>query len=582
MIERYAIRTRTLVLCFGIITLAIGCAPDRENVRFDLVLLGGNVIDVASGETLRNRDIWIIGDRIDSITPGGEKKVPQGTETIDVRNHYVVPGLVDAHVHLDHVDELELYTALGVTTVFNMRGLPRHLEWRDAIARGELDGPTIYTAGDYMDGYPPYMQPLMSFDNPEEAAISVREQRDAGYDMIKVYARLTLEQLEAITAAADEVGLPVVGHCSGNYSLEELVAAGQLNVAHSQDMLRWYVDENYDPAQLAQIVETLGASSTTVTANLSWTAGLIRQAEDLEGLVAESVARSLPPAILQPFRRANNRYVRRGIDWLPDVKARLKVQNGLIRDLHAAGVPLLAGSDASTSGVLPGTSLILEIELLVDAGLSPLDALRAATLAPGRFVNAYIDPDARFGKVAEGYRADLLVLAADPLEDVSRLRDAAGVVVRGRWSDRDNLDARLAALAQTSRDLTPRVIEIEDAIKSGDLAAARRAFDAGRALQPGAILFSQYVPFFIGYGYLYGEEGYSTDPENLAAALTLYEMYAETYPSFHSAHYMLALAQEANGDVKGAIESLEASLAIHPYSPDARQKLAELKVPPGE
>ncbi|MBT8400775.1 MAG: amidohydrolase family protein, partial [Rhodothermia bacterium] len=576
------VRTRLFVLHIGIVTLALGCTSDREIARFDLVVRGGNVIDVASGATLRDHDIWIVDDRIDSITPGGEKRVPPGTKTIDVRGHYVVPGLVDAHVHLDHVGELELYTALGVTTVFNMRGLPRHLEWRDAIERGELDGPTIYTAGDYMDGYPPYMQPLMSFDNPEEAAISVREQRDAGYDMVKVYTRLTLEQLEAITATADEVGLPVVGHGSGNYSLEELVAAGQLNVAHSQDLLRWYVDENYDPAQLAQIVATLGASSTTVTANLSWTAGLIRQAEDLEGLVAEPVARSLPPAILQPFRRANNRYVRRGIDWLPDVKARLEVQNGLIRDLHAAGVPLLAGSDASTSGVLPGTSLILEIELLVDAGLSPLDALRAATLAPGRFVDAYVDPDARFGKIAEGYRADLLVLAADPLEDVSRLGDAVGVIVRGRWLDRENLDARLAALEQMSRDLTPRVIEIEDGIKSGDLVTARRAFDDARALEPGAILFSQYVPFFIGYGYLYGEEGYSTDPESLEAALTLYKMYVETYPSFHSAHYMLALAHEANGDIEGAIESLEASLAIHPYSPDARQKLGELTSTTGE
>jgi imidazolonepropionase-like amidohydrolase len=562
--------------------IAAGCASDRDDARFDLVLLGGHVIDVESGETLRDRDIWIVGDRIDAITPSGEKRVPRGTETIDVRDHFVVPGLVDAHVHVDHVDELELYTALGVTTVFNMRGLPRHLEWRDAIARGERDGPTIYTAGDYMDGYPPYMQPMMSFDNPEEAAISVREQRGAGYDMIKVYTRLSLEQLEAITAAAREVEMPVVGHCSGNYSLEDLVAAGQINVAHSQDLLRWFVDEDYDEAQIAQVVATLGGSRTTVTANLSWTGGLIRQAEDLDGLVAEPVARALPPAILQPFRRANNRYVRRGIDWLPDVKTRLEVQNGLIRDLHAAGVPILAGSDASTSGVLPGASLILEIEMLVDAGLSPLDALRAATLAPGRFVDEYIDPGARFGTIAEGYRADLLVLAADPLEDISRLGDAAGAVVRGRWFDRQRLDARLAELEQTSRDLTPTVIEIEDAIKSGDLAAARRAFDAARAKEPGAILFSQYVPFFIGYGYLYGEDGYSTDPENLEAALTLYEMYAETYPSFHSAHSMLALAREANGDTSGAIESLEDSLAIHPYSPDVRQKLAELTGATGE
>jgi hypothetical protein len=310
MIEGSTVWTSRFFLLFGIIALGIGCGMDGRAPRYDLVLLGGHVIDVESGETLRDRDVWIVGDRIDSITPSGGRNPPRGTAVIDIQGRYVVPGLVDAHVHIDHVDELELYTAYGVTTVFNMRGLPQHLEWRDAIARGERDGPTIYTAGDYMDGHPPYMQPLMSFDNAEEAAASVRE--------------------------------------------------------------------------------------------------------------------------------------------------------------------------------------------------------------------------------------------------------------------------------QASRELTPRVIEIEDAIKSDDLDAAREAFDQARALEPGVILFSQYVPFFIGYAYLYGEDGYSTNVENLEAALTLYRMYAETYPSFHSAHYMLALAREANGDLDGAIESLNASLAIHPYSPDARQKLAELKGPAGE
>lgn len=146
-VERHTVWTRTFALLFGVITLATGCASDGDDSRFDLVLLGGNVIDVESGETLRDRDIWIVGDRIDAITPNGEKRVPRGTGTIDVRDHFVVPGLVDAHVHLDHVDELEFYTAFGVTTVFNMRGLPRHLEWRNSISRGELEGPTIYTTG---------------------------------------------------------------------------------------------------------------------------------------------------------------------------------------------------------------------------------------------------------------------------------------------------------------------------------------------------------------------------------------------------------------------------------------------------
>ena len=568
--------TRTASAILAIVALGGGCADGPQSPRVDLVLVGGHVIDVESGETLRDRDVWIAEGRIVSIAPSGARAIPSGTMTVDAHDHFLAPGLVGAHVHLDHIDELELYTAKGVTTVFNMRGLPQHLNWRDAIARGERDGPTIYTAGDYMDGYPPFMQPMMSFDNPEEAAASVRAQRDAGYDMIKVYTRLSLEQLKAIATAAREVGLPVVGHGSANYSLAELVDSGQVNAAHGQDLLRWYIEDAEDEAGVGEIVETLRGTAMTVTANLSFTAGLIRQAEDLDGLLAEPIARSLPAAILQPFRRANNRYVRRGIDWLPEVKARFEMEKRLARELHGAGVTLLAGTDASTAGVLPGTALHHEIELLVEAGLSPVDALRAATLAPGRFVAEHIDADARFGQVVEGYRADILVVRGNPLEDVARLADAAGVVVRGRWLDRETLDARLAALAEKSRAVTPGVIEIENAIKSGDLAAAREPFDAVRAETPNEILFSQYVPFFIGYGYLYGDDGFNPDPARRAAALTLYQMYAETYPAFHSAHYMLALAHEANDDATAAIASLKDALAIHPYYPDARQKLAEL------
>ncbi len=552
---------------------ALGCTAESP----DLVIVSGTVVDVAGGGLLPSQDLWVEDGSISYIGPSGERAVPRGTRTVDASDRFLLPGLTDAHVHLDHVDELELYLSQGVTTVFNLRGLPRHLEWRDAIARGERDGPTIYTTGDYIDGYPPFMQPMLSVETAEDAEAAVRRQDAAGYDMIKVYIRLGLDQLRAIGRTADELGLPVVGHSSENYTLQELIDAGQVNVAHGADLMRWYLDGSDDEAGIDRMVETLRGTATTVTSNLSFTAGLIRQAEDLDGMLSERIARALPAAILQPFRRANNRYISRGIEWVPDVKARFEKEKRFARDLHAAGVTLLAGTDASTAGVLPGTSLHLEVELMVEAGLSPLDALRAATLAPGRFVAEHVDAGERFGQLAEGYRADIVVLDRDPLEDPIVLDRISGVVARGRWFDRATLDAKLDELAARSRSLTPRVIEIEDGIKSGDLAAARAAFDTARARDPGAILFSQYVPFFIGYSYLYGDDGYNPDSSRRAAALTLYEMYAETYPEFHSSHYMLALAREANGDEAGAIESLERALAIHPSYPDARRKLEELR-----
>lgn len=566
---------RTISSSLLALLFAFGCATAPDGPPVDLVLLGGHVVDVQSGEILENQDVWISEGKITAVYAGGTR-IPKGTQRVDVSNRYLMPGLVDAHVHLDHVDELELYTAHGVTTVFNMRGLPRHLTWRNQIRAGERNGPTIYTAGDYMDGYPPFMQPMMSFDNTEEAIAAVRAQADAGYDMIKVYTRLSLEQLQAITATAAELGLPVVGHGSKNYPLVDLVAAGQANAAHGQDLLRWYSDSD-DEDSVSKIVAALRGGNTSVTANMAFTEGLIRQAEELDLMLAEQSARSLPPAILQPFRRANNRYIRRGIDWVPSVKARLEKEKRLARELQEAGVLLLAGTDASTSGVLPGSSLFRELRLLREAGLSPVETLRTATMNPGLFVAKHIDAKQKFGLIREGYRADILVLKENPLEDLEVLSDSAGVVIRGAWKNRETLDERLTELEEESLALTPRVIEIEDAIKAGELAQARKLFDAARAERPDAVLFSQYVPFFIGYSFLYGEGGYNPDPERRAAALMLYKMYAETYPEFHSSHYMLALAYQANGDIGNAIASLNKAITLHPYYPDARKKLAELE-----
>ena len=341
--------------------------------------------------------------------------------------------------------------------------------------------------------------------------------------------------------------------------------------------MRWYSEGTDDDEGIAEIVETLRGSELSVTMNLSWTDGLIRQAEDLEGLVAEPIARALPAAVLQPFRRANNRYVGRGIDWLPSVRERFEREKQLVLDLHQAGVRILAGTDASTAGVLPGSSLHRDIGILVDAGLTPLDAVRAATLEPGRFSAERMDAEDKFGQVAEGYRADILVLNGNPLDDISHLGDAYGVVARGRWWSQAALDERVDALVERSERLTPIVIEIEDSIKGGEMTSARERFDSARDEFPGEIFFSQYPPFFIGYGYLYGDEGYHSDPVRLQKALTLYQMYAEAYPEYHSAHYMLALAQEANGDPASAIAALEIALSIHPYYPDARNKLEALR-----
>jgi hypothetical protein len=487
-----------------------------------------------------------------------------------------MPGLIDAHVHVDHPDELNLYPAFGVTGLFVLRGLPQHLEWRSEIEAGVRFGPRLFTTGDYMDGYPPVMQPMMSFDDVASTRASVRRQQAAGYDFVKVYSRLSNEQHGAIVDETHLGGRCVVGHGSPNVPLADLVRHGQDNIAHGQNLIRWYLESADDPDGIDRVVNALAGSNTTVTANLSWTDGLIAQGSDLEGLLAKPVARALHPAILQPFRRVNNRYVSNAEEWVPEVRERLKVEYALTRALHEAGVTLLAGTDASTAGVYPGDAMHIELEQLVAAGLTPRDALATATVNAGNFVARCVSSDVNLGRVEVDYEADLLLLDANPLLDITNTRRISGVILDGQWFSAEGLEVRLDSLDRHYGGLREPIIDLESALFSGRTAEARRIFDEVRLQRPGEILFSQYTPFFVGYGFLYGQDGFNEDPERLQAALDLYSMYVETYPQFHSAYYQLALAQQANGQLEQARASLNRALEIHPWYPDAQRRLEEI------
>ena len=560
------------ILCLLWVGGLIACSSDPPT---GLLLRDVQVVDLDAGRIVPGQSIRVEDGRIALVGSREELEHP-AAEVIEGGGRYALPGLIDAHVHVDHPDELTLYPAYGVTSTLVLRGVPHHLRWREEIRTGERFGPGLYLTGDYLDGYPAWMEPMTALEGTEAARAAVRRQAEAGYDFIKVFTRLTAEQLSAITAEASSLGKCVVGHGGSNYGLEHLIASGQANLAHGQDLIRWYLEGHDDEEGIHRVVAQLAASDVTVTPNMAFTDAMIRQGQDLEAILATQQARQLHPAILQPFRRANNRFVRNSEEWVPSVQERFEIEMRIARLLHEAGVTLLAGTDASTAAVFPGASLIKDIELLVEAGLRPVDALRAATSNPGQLFERCLGSGAKVGRLDVGYQADLLLLDQNPLDDVSVLRNLGGVMLDGDWFEKSQLDSMLAELERAYVELSEEVIALEQALFSGDVETAREIFDRVRADRPGELLFSQYVPFFVGYGFLYGEDGFSGDPERLAVALGLYEMYAETYPDYHSAHYLLALARRANGDLDGARASLEKALAIYPDYVNARKQLADL------
>ncbi|MFL5562067.1 MAG: amidohydrolase family protein [Gemmatimonadaceae bacterium] len=347
---------------------------------------------------LRNYTVLVRSRHIVAVGPTDSVALPANVVRIDGRGRFVIPGLVDAHVHLPRetgAADLLRYLVNGVTTVRNMQGEPYHLRWRSEIASGTRLGPTLYTTGPFSDG----------LHSVEAARAFVHDTRESGYDVVKFHLPLPDSIYEAIIAAARMEGIPVVGHTPGRrLGVAAAVRARQATIEHAETIMQNDTDERTSSAaDIARIVAELRGSGVCVTPTLVRFDHVIRRTTQPDALSA----------------------LRRQFAWM----------RALVAALAEAGVPLVAGTDAPYSAAVAGVSLHEELQLLVGSGLSPYAALHAATADAARCLGH----EGEFGVVHAGARGDLLLLASDPLLDITALDNPLGVVVRGRWLPADTL-----------------------------------------------------------------------------------------------------------------------------------------------
>ncbi len=415
-----------------------------------------NVIPMDSERVLTEQTVIVRDGRIVELGPTKSVFVSRGALVVDGRGKYLMPGLADLHVHLRSTDELISYLAYGVTTVLHMSGAMRGardlLQYRARLAQGELLGPTLYTSGPNVDGDPPIFPGVsVAVKTPEEARRVADEQHRAGYDVIKVYNRLPLDAYVALVAAAKERGLAVVGHLPRQVGLERALQEGQAMIAHGEEYFFTYFGGASDArmqggaiappdeSKIPLAAQATRKAGTAVTPNLSFIASTRRMLEDLEGVLADPEVKYLHPEVLRMWR-SNNPTQRRDVEQFT-ARERVKypfVQR-LTKGLSDAGVLLLLGTDSSAPGLFPGQSAHLELRELVAAGLTPYQALAAGTRNAGQFIAERVRKAERFGTITPGARADLILLERNPLADINHLSALTGVVVRGRWLPKDEL-----------------------------------------------------------------------------------------------------------------------------------------------
>jgi hypothetical protein len=466
----HSLINRARLLCTlvcGVLALVVGCRsrPPLQPAATDAVAFEQvTVLPMDGRTTLPDHTVLVQGGRITAVGPASSVTIPLGARRIDGRGKFLIPGLTDMHSHAHDEPDRLLLVANGVTQVRAIGSSREIIALSERIARGDTFGPFIYYTSELFDGAPPTWPFVASTTDASVVDGLVRDYTQRGIDQLKVYSRLSPEVFAALSEAARRHGARIVGHVPEAVGLEAALAGGQVGIEHLDgfgvtlaqqgspahgaryfdgkvDFLNWFkalafMDERKLPGLVRKVVDA-GAWNCPTVVLLDRAARL----EDFEALrrlpgmryVAPIVVHSWQPNFVSGATPEDFAQLRRGRDNA------LRV----VQALHQAGAPLLPGTDNVDPFLIPGFSLIDELRLFVQAGLSPYEALHTATAGSARFLKAESD----FGTIAVGRRADLVLLDANPLEDINHLDRRAGIMLRGAWLPWSELQGRLDELA---------------------------------------------------------------------------------------------------------------------------------------
>lgn len=567
---------RTIVSLLGLPLLLFSCASNEQPHQTLFAIKNVQIITMEREAILSNQSILIDGNKIALIGPSDSIQIPEDANIIDGQGKFLIPGLCDMHMHIDHPDVLPLNLAYGVTTVMNYRGLSEHLILKKRSQLNQIISPNIYTTGDYMEGYPATFPAYLSFDKPEDARISVGLQKQLGYDFIKVYRNLDTLMHLAICEEAKKNDMGVVGHLSPDISLEQSFKAGQKVVAHLEEVMYFFNNEN-DLSKVDDLIALFLKYDVTFTPNLGIFKSIIQQVQAIDSLNAQPHLKYLHPVLYQSWRKENNRNHSRGPEFGSFMKKRFLFLQKVCSRMHQAGVRIMSSTDAPTAAAFPGLSVHQELQEFTAIGLTPYEALQTATAIPGGFMAQNLKDSIPFGLIKEGYRADFLLLENNPLTDVKNTTSILGVMKNGHWYTTDFLQNGLNELAQSYTPLDSLVISIESDIKNGNVEEAYETFEKVMEKDSSALLLGYYTTAYWGYQYLYQNRKLTTDSVQAKKASMLYEMYARNYPEMHGSYYFQGLAAKAQQDTLQALEHFNRSLSLHPSNPYAKKAIKDLQ-----
>ncbi|WP_262691271.1 amidohydrolase family protein [Kordiimonas aestuarii] len=415
----------------------------------DTIIKNVTVLTMHEDDVIENADVLVVGDRIVGIyTLGSEPPSDMLKETlpsIDGTGKFLIAGMTEMHGHLppsgwsdERAEEtLFLYIAGGVTTVRGMLGDPAQFDMREKIKSGKIAGPTLYLAAPSLNGN--------SVSSVEEAIAKTKQYAGEGWDLQKIHPGLTRAEYDAMAEIAHALNYPFGGHVPADVGIERALEAGQISIDHMDGYIEWLDGESHElsEAELERATAITLESGTWIvptqvlfnTFYSGYGAGTVLSSIEIDALLARQENAYVPETTREQWENTAR-------NAQPN-KLVIKNRQKLLKAFADADVNLAMGSDAPQTFSVPGFSIWREIDVMVEAGLTPAQILEIGIAAPGRY---FSDKD-KFGMIEVGARADLILLGADPRADAANLTKQAGVIAAGRWYSRADIDNRLAKIA---------------------------------------------------------------------------------------------------------------------------------------
>ncbi|MDH3795484.1 MAG: amidohydrolase family protein [Flavobacteriaceae bacterium] len=450
-----------------VITLFIlGCKSNSQPPSpTSFLITDVNIVDVASGSILENQQVVIDSGRIISISDQVTDPEAFGN-VINGSGKYVIPGLAEMHAHIpspntsrERLEEtLFLYLSNGITTIRGMLGHPMHLELRKEVADGEVLGPRIFTSSPSLNG--------SSVSIPEEARSKVTTYAEAGYDFLKIHPGIKRAVFDTLVTTANEKGIAFAGHVPVDVGIRHALESGFASIDHIDGYLEGLVpvDKGLD----ANANGFFGYNFTDET-DLELTDELVSLTKEnqvwivptqslferwfaptsAEEMLSQPEMRYMPSSTLSQWqqRKLQSTGPDTGFDTAKWERF-IQIRRDLLKSLHENGHGMLLGSDAPQLFNVPGFSIHHEMEGMLRAGLTPLEILRTGTMNPAK----YFGMEAVFGQVKEELEADLILIDGNPLEDLNQLKKISGVMVRGHWISKEEIDQRLESIANNAQN----------------------------------------------------------------------------------------------------------------------------------